>query len=206
MEGDNVTVTLSDNTSASPHFIAPELPDDINSINLVFKLVVEEAEKKGGYKYSSDPDNVTITVNRPDINCYATDSVGKVGNVAPCANMLIVDRSMLVAAIADADNVTRYTFTGRAEGYSTDDSSPAHVSDNKTYSFGNSDGDGTRNIFTGQVDNMSGLFSDTDFNADIGYWEVDNVTDMSYMFDNATTFNQNLSGWNVSNIVIAGGA
>jgi surface protein len=29
---------------------------------------------------------------------------------------------------------------------------------------------------------------------------VANVTDMSSMFQNATTFNQDLSGWNVANV------
>ena len=48
---------------------------------------------------------------------------------------------------------------------------------------------------------MSYLFKDaTDFNDDISSWDVSSVTLMYYMFYNATSFNQNLSSWNVSNV------
>ena len=48
---------------------------------------------------------------------------------------------------------------------------------------------------------MSELFLDmTTFNEDISQWNVSNVTDMSQMFAGATSFNQNIGGWNVSNV------
>ena len=48
---------------------------------------------------------------------------------------------------------------------------------------------------------MSYLFKDaTDFNDDISNWDVSNVTLMYYMFHNATSFNQDLSTWDVSNV------
>ena len=48
---------------------------------------------------------------------------------------------------------------------------------------------------------MSYLFKDaTDFNDDISSWDVSNVTLMYYMFHNATSFNQDLSTWDVSNV------
>ena len=31
-------------------------------------------------------------------------------------------------------------------------------------------------------------------------WDVSNVVDMSYMFNNADSFNQSLNNWNVSNV------
>ena len=40
----------------------------------------------------------------------------------------------------------------------------------------------------------------TSFNQDISGWDVSNVTDMYYMFQNATSFNQDISSWNVSNV------
>ena len=38
------------------------------------------------------------------------------------------------------------------------------------------------------------------FNQDLSGWDVSNVTDMSYMFRFAESFNQDLSGWDVSNV------
>ena len=38
------------------------------------------------------------------------------------------------------------------------------------------------------------------FNGDISLWDVSSVTNMRYMFQNAVSFNQNLSGWCVTNI------
>ena len=52
---------------------------------------------------------------------------------------------------------------------------------------------------TSGITNMSFMFIDaTAFNADIGHWDVSKVTNMSYMFWGATAFNQDLSGWCVS--------
>jgi len=68
------------------------------------------------------------------------------------------------------------------------------------YTFGYS----THNVFTGQVTSMYGMFDPTvnsgDFNADIGYWDVSNVTDMSEMFNNAADFNQDIGAWDVSSV------
>ena len=37
------------------------------------------------------------------------------------------------------------------------------------------------------------MFNGTPFNQDISSWDVSSVNDMSFMFYNATAFNQNLS-------------
>src|SRR5690554_1871271 len=64
------------------------------------------------------------------------------------------------------------------------------------YTFADSD----YNIDTSQVTNMSDLFAGSDFNQDIGYWDVSNVTTMHLMFYEAASFNQPIGNWDVSNV------
>jgi surface protein len=51
------------------------------------------------------------------------------------------------------------------------------------------------------VTNMYYMFANaTAFNSDLSSWDVSNVTNMGYMFGGATSFNQDISGWDVSNV------
>ena len=48
---------------------------------------------------------------------------------------------------------------------------------------------------------MSEMFRDaSSFNKDISDWNVSSVTDMFYMFKNATSFNQSIRNWDVSQV------
>ena len=44
------------------------------------------------------------------------------------------------------------------------------------------------------------FYGATSFNSDISRWDVSNVTNMAQMFTNASSFNSVLSGWDVSNV------
>ena len=61
---------------------------------------------------------------------------------------------------------------------------------------------------TSGITNMFQLFSDenaTSFNQDISSWDVSIVIDMGFMFFNAFAFNQDISSWNVSKVINMGG-
>merc|ERR1712176_945484 len=50
------------------------------------------------------------------------------------------------------------------------------------------------------VSDMSGLFQDTSFNADLSKWDVSSVTNMNGMLKGASRFDQDISKWNVSSV------
>ena len=47
-------------------------------------------------------------------------------------------------------------------------------------------------------------FNYTEFNQPIGNWDVSNVTDMNWMFYQASSFNQPLNDWDVSSVTDMG--
>jgi surface protein len=104
-------------------------------------------------------------------SCYDSSFVNTIGNESPCLDMLIVNRTMLDGAIADGTDYY-ITFGGT------------------NYTFG----DSSYNVFTGQVTDMSNMFSLSSFNQPIENWDISSVTDMTNMFFYAG-FNQSLSNW-----------
>jgi surface protein len=58
-------------------------------------------------------------------------------------------------------------------------------------------------VFSPQIKDLSKLFlNNTTFNKDISGWDVSQVTNMESMFEGAILFNQPLNNWDVSNVLI----
>lgn len=108
-------------------------------------------------------------------SCYDPSNIGKVGTGPECDGMLIVNKGMLTAAVADG------TYQINHEG--------------TIFTLSNSE----HKVFTGQVTDLTLLFFLTNFNGDISYWDTSNVTSMRSMFQ-MTPFNQNISSWNTSKV------
>lgn len=61
-------------------------------------------------------------------------------------------------------------------------------------------------VMPASLTNMSRLFSQSRvFNQDLSGWDMSNVTDVSGMFNNATAFNQDISDWDVSSVTAMSG-
>ena len=60
---------------------------------------------------------------------------------------------------------------------------------------------GPNRIFTGQVTDMSGIFeNDSSFNGNIGYWDTSNATALNKTFRGASSFNQDIGDWDTSKV------
>lgn len=107
-------------------------------------------------------------------NCYYPANVGQIGQWAGCSGLLIVEDG----------NGTYGIHTAVNSGITVDGT---------TY--------GATGIFTGQVTNFYNLFAyNGTFNDPIDYWDTSSGVTMNGMFLHAYAFNQDLSGWCVSNI------
>jgi surface protein len=99
-------------------------------------------------------------------------------------------------ACNDRMKVTKvYTFNDKSELQSAVD---LWINDNNSAFCDYGD---IRNWDTSEIIDMSGLFSNAgSFNENISNWDTSNVTYMGNMFSDASSFNQDLSNWNVGKV------
>ncbi len=65
----------------------------------------------------------------------------------------------------------------------------------------NANNEDVAHVCTTKITDMSFVFQgNTTFNQDIGSWDVSNVTNMDSMFNRANAFNQDIGSWDVSNV------
>lgn len=114
--------------------------------------------------------------------CLSPSSVGLIGwaGWTGCEGMLIVDNAMLRSAGSEA-----------AGG---DGSFALLGPDSETYTFAQSG----RDVFTGQVTDLSDLFANSRFAGDVGYWSTSNVVLMNGTFRSAPLFNAPIGDWDMS--------
>ena len=75
------------------------------------------------------------------------------------------------------------------------------VADRSMLNAALSNGDDLTQFCVSKVTNMSNLFyNQNTFNQNIGNWDVSNVTNMMVMFHTATSFNQDVGNWDVGNV------
>ena len=159
------------------------------------------AEMVFKYKSNSAGNMIATEPQAASTDCYDPNNVGTIGTGSECEDMLIVDDFMLRSAGSRYANPEgSFSSTGDSEGDQSfeiipdDDYAPDGLIN--TYTFA----DSARNVFTGQVKNMSFLLQMVDFNGDIGYWDVSGAETTRAMIRHNDSFNQDISAWDVSNV------
>ncbi len=147
------------------------------------------------------------------------ENAGTTGDVYVDNNFTCKGQNSVIGATCDDDNPqtkndvykdinfickgTKIYYENKCYGDATGDE---FVFEGKTYLVVDNDTikanlDRAETLCTSNVTNMSSLFYDnTSFNQPIGDWDTSNVTDMSWMFYDTTSFNQAIGGWNTSNV------
>jgi surface protein len=156
--------------------------DDSFASKATFKVagIVRGIEELPDNQFTLPPDHFTNP--RADPNCY-TAPANTVGQWPGCEDMLIVNWAAM--------EYSSYPINGGVDR--------AIEVDGVEYTYGDSE----HNIFTGQLTTLDlGVDASdrSDFNADIGYWDVSSVYSMFESFRSFSSFNQNISSWDVSNV------
>ena len=170
--------------------------------------------------FKLDPPNAVLTwldadggeeveVVITDANFDGNNVIYTIENTTITANQSFEDVSLFVdangstnAVYLASNGLTVKASAGAVGGDTgTIDDFTFTIVDNNGLQFAINNGEELDNVCTTLVTNMSDLFkNNSTFNQNISSWDVSSVTDMSSMFESATAFNQDISSWSVSNV------
>ena len=170
--------------------------------------------------FKLDPPNAVLTWvdggNVEEVEVVITDAdfdgnnvIYTIENTTITANQSFEDVSLFVDGNGSSNNVylasngiTVKASAGAVAGDTgTIDGFTFTIVDNNDLQFAINNGEELNNVCTSLITNMIGVFeNNSTFNQNISSWDVSSVTDMSSMFESATAFNQDISSWSVSNV------
>ena len=170
--------------------------------------------------FKLDPPNAVLTWVDEDgveeVEVVITDAhfdganmIYTIENTTITANQSFEDVSLFVDGNGSSNNVYLASngITVKASAGASVDSTGTiygityRILDKAGLNFYLSQGEDLSKVCTSLVTDMSFIFeSATSFNQNISSWDVSNVTNMEQMFSSAAAFNQDISSWDVSNV------
>ncbi len=199
-------------TEPLPSFPPTEIPSgEENSINI---LLADNAINTAGI--ANENLNLSVSLTTVEPGTLTVDDGGdlKVTTVTPPGTVTLptVNASTGIVTVTAGTTAGIYVIYGETESgdilfaeYFSVTESPTTNAELKTaVNAGISNWGDTADlnyIITAAVTNMNGIFSVwSTFNGDVSLWDVSSVTDMSIMFSGTTVFNGDISGWDVSSV------
>lgn len=172
---------------------------------------LEGADGDIWFLYEGDPLVIKVTaIQGSTVNYNFTDIIGN-GITVDWGDGEVVHYDANIDGVKTYPNAGEYNalITGNAEKVLIGSIAITEVIDWGNCRLGNISFYGCQSLMTvpnalpPHITDLRGMFdSCTSFNQNLSTWDTSNVTNMSAMFNGCTTFNQDLSGWNVSKVTL----
>lgn len=202
------TTTSTTTVATAPLILTFNIANDGDSLTLPFNGSPSNTVYWGDGSSSLSDTHTYATAGDYDVTIYGT---------SPGFNFFTYGDATSKAQVRDVkqwgtflqpgDWSLLFNQCGNLTGVSATDNPQFGSETNLSFMFGSctSLGTTTTNMSgwnTSGITNMSSMFnSATSFNSNIGSWDTSSVTDMSTMFESCYAFNQNIGSWNVSSLI-----